>query len=515
MRSYIAQKTAPRNSHSPKLETKENDPGYYLSAMGNQAAIQFINSKIPSQSRADKELESSLRDRLSARFNTDLSGIEVYRDQGLENSQIGERAYSHGREIHIDSRINPLSDLGNRIVMHEAAHILQQGMGQVLGSGFVTDISAENQAQSVANGGFINTAGFSMPNAGAAAPVQGEGFLAKLFGAFKKKPKEELREEPKPLQGPMTQDWAALKDAGERGNQDQIREKYGVIAGNQRAAVTTAQRDMFNDYIEDSRPLNAYLRQSKTRDKSLDAQYAAQSREMSEVMPETGTDLTAYRGVSDVALASLLKQSKSRSLRRAVRRDGTIDHRQFTKNMHKLEGMEFSDAGFGSTSMMESYAETWRKGIAQRERDTLLAQRTRAKYGRDALTEMGPIPREELASAETQRQIDSYSIMRAEETGELEKIQADLAKRDIGAHMYQINVPRGQKAGLIDKMRTRTGRNGPVDTDAGQGELLIDKNARYKVSRVEQMLDESGVPKANQYRIIMDIMRKEEQGVPR
>ena len=81
--------------------------------------------------------------------------------------------------------------------MHEAAHVVQQGMGLAHDTGNES-AALEAQAQAVQAGGSMgSTAGFSMPTATAAAPVQGFGrrLVKKIKGLFSKAPASDYKED--------------------------------------------------------------------------------------------------------------------------------------------------------------------------------------------------------------------------------------------------------------------------------------------------------------------------------
>ena len=490
--------------------------------LSNQAALEFLKSQADFR-RADSGLESAMNARISERFGIDLSGVRLYRDAGLADSPVEERAYASGREIHVDDGVDLHSAAGERLLTHEAAHVIQQGRGLVSSSGFAADGAMERQADSVSAGSNMDTGGFSLP--AQAGPVQGENGFTKFFkNLFHKsaKPAQDSAEPVAPVAPvknaaghavpqkplPSTPDWAALQQAGQSGDQNAISHAYEVLSDRQTAAATPAQHRAISEYIVDSRPVNGFLRGNQDTSTPMGAQQKQQADTISSAMKKTDADVTAYRGVSDVALVPLLMGSGHRSLRRAVRKDGTIDHKRLAKNIHKLEGLEFSDMGFGSTSLQESFAEKWRRGIVDRDLDTRATDevwKRHQKTDQDSIQEiLGCMNIPDMAHASAEQQVMLRGMIAGNHSGEYSGIKERLQNRGMGAHMYQINVPRGSSAALIDKMRIwEDGKQPSVE----QGEMLLDRNARYRIQRVEQMMDENHMPMKDQYRFIMDLVQ--------
>ena len=154
-------------------------------AFSNQAMLDLL--KAPENVRA-KPLSQEMHEKMSQHFGVSLSGVKVFENENL--NQLGETAFAHGNEIHVaKGQYAPGTAHGQEVLMHEAAHVVQQGMGLTHGmSG--ESAALEAQAQAVQAGGSMgNLSGFSMPTATASAPVQGFGrrLLKKLKGLFQKK----------------------------------------------------------------------------------------------------------------------------------------------------------------------------------------------------------------------------------------------------------------------------------------------------------------------------------------
>lgn len=140
-------------------------------AFSNQAMLDLL--KAPENVRA-KPLSQEMQEKMSQHFGVSLSGIKVFENENL--NQLGETAFAHGNEIHVaKGQYAPGTAHGQEVLMHEATHVVQQGMGLAHDTGNES-AALEAQAQSVQAGGSMgNISGFSMPTATAAAPVQGFG----------------------------------------------------------------------------------------------------------------------------------------------------------------------------------------------------------------------------------------------------------------------------------------------------------------------------------------------------
>lgn len=154
-------------------------------AFSNQAMLDLL--KAPENVRA-KPLSQEMHEKMSQHFGVSLSGVKVFENENL--NQLGETAFAHGNEIHVaKGQYAPGTAHGQEVLMHEAAHVVQQGMGLAHDTGSES-AALEAQAQSVQAGGSMGSiSGFSMPAATASAPVQGFGrrLLKKLKGIFQKK----------------------------------------------------------------------------------------------------------------------------------------------------------------------------------------------------------------------------------------------------------------------------------------------------------------------------------------
>ena len=148
-------------------------------AFSNQAMLDIL--KAPENVRA-KPLSQEMNEKMSQHFGVSLSGIKVFENENL--NQLGETAFAHGNEIHVaKGQYAPGTAHGQEVLMHEAAHVVQQGMGMTHG---MSGESAALEAQAQSGGIMGNAATFSMPTATAAAPVQalGGGLWKKIKGGW-------------------------------------------------------------------------------------------------------------------------------------------------------------------------------------------------------------------------------------------------------------------------------------------------------------------------------------------
>ena len=164
------------NTYSKKIQTKTShdassrsyEPVTGSANISNQAILDQLNTM---KSRR-REPSADVNAKLAERFGVQMTGLKIYEDEGL--SEMGPNAYARGNEIHFSrGKYNPYSPSGERLLMHEAAHIVQQGTHAVSGDGYMRSSQMEAQAENVANGGQIDVSGFSMPT-GSAGPIQGD-----------------------------------------------------------------------------------------------------------------------------------------------------------------------------------------------------------------------------------------------------------------------------------------------------------------------------------------------------
>lgn len=171
MQEYTSRKLPPDISKAEESGSAARAPGVTRSAL--TSAIQNEINGFRSQ-RID--LPSVMAQRMNERFGVSMDGIKVFRDDGLK--ELGSPGYARGNEIHIAENQSASNE---SLMMHEATHVFQQGIGMVHGSGVIIDSSLERQADMPSFAGDYG-GGFSMPASGE-GPIQGAAFsnlLSKL-----------------------------------------------------------------------------------------------------------------------------------------------------------------------------------------------------------------------------------------------------------------------------------------------------------------------------------------------
>lgn len=179
------------------------------SAAGNQAVLQMMRSGVLDNSGAVKgkgiarRMPAPVQAKMESAFNTDFSDVNI--EEGTRASSIGAEAYTQGNNIHFaPGRFSPGSMVGQRLLGHELAHVVQQRAGMVSapqGKGLPVVVSPALEAQAD-RAGDRAAAGLpvqgSLPvqlrpdMAGPQAPIQGNWFT-NLFSRKKKEEKEEAK----------------------------------------------------------------------------------------------------------------------------------------------------------------------------------------------------------------------------------------------------------------------------------------------------------------------------------
>lgn len=99
--------------------------------IGNQAMLSILGNQ---EGLSSKTLSGEMTQKMSDQFGVPMEGIKVFENENL--NAIGETAFTRGNEIHVaKGKYDPYSEQGQQILLHEAAHVVQQGMGLVHGGG--------------------------------------------------------------------------------------------------------------------------------------------------------------------------------------------------------------------------------------------------------------------------------------------------------------------------------------------------------------------------------------------
>ena len=123
------------------------------------------------QQSPQKSSDEMLRSGLSSLHSRPAALSEELGNKIRERSGLGQKAYAKGAEIHLSGGVSTSGEDGQRVILHEAAHIAQQGSRSVAGA-VNDDPALEQQADRVA-AGEVMQGSFSVPVNSENAPVQG------------------------------------------------------------------------------------------------------------------------------------------------------------------------------------------------------------------------------------------------------------------------------------------------------------------------------------------------------
>lgn len=146
---------------SPMLTKKQQSP--------QKSSDEMLRSGLSSLHSRPAALSEELGNKIRERCGINPASVKVYRDDGL--SGLVQKAYAKGAEIHLSGGVSTSGEEGQRVVLHEAAHIAQQGSRSVAGA-VNDDPALEQQADRVA-AGEVMQGSFSVPVNSENAPVQG------------------------------------------------------------------------------------------------------------------------------------------------------------------------------------------------------------------------------------------------------------------------------------------------------------------------------------------------------
>lgn len=155
MNTYVEKKK------SPMLTKKQQSP--------QKSSDEMLRSGLSSLHSRPAALSEELGNKIRERCGINPASVKVYRDDGL--SGLGQKAYAKGAEIHLSGGVSTSGEDGQRVILHEAAHIAQQGSRSVAGA-VNDDPALEQQADRVA-AGEVMQGSFSVPVNSENAPVQG------------------------------------------------------------------------------------------------------------------------------------------------------------------------------------------------------------------------------------------------------------------------------------------------------------------------------------------------------
>lgn len=146
---------------SPMMTKKQQSP--------QKSSDEMLRSGLSSLHSRPAALSEELGNKIRERCGINPASVKVYRDDGL--SGLGQKAYAKGAEIHLSGGVSTSGEDGQRVILHEATHIAQQGSRSVAGA-VNDDPALEQQADRVA-AGEVMQGSFSVPVNSENAPVQG------------------------------------------------------------------------------------------------------------------------------------------------------------------------------------------------------------------------------------------------------------------------------------------------------------------------------------------------------
>lgn len=166
---------------SPMLTKKQHSP--------QKSSDEMLRSGLSSLHSRPAALSEELGNKIRERCGINPASVKVYRDDGL--SGLGQKAYAKGAEIHLSGGVSTSGEDGQRVILHEAAHIAQQGSRSVAGA-VNDDPALEQQADRVA-AGEVMQGSFSVPVNSENAPVQGWAPWDKAKKKFAEKKERDVK----------------------------------------------------------------------------------------------------------------------------------------------------------------------------------------------------------------------------------------------------------------------------------------------------------------------------------
>ena len=115
--------TSSKLTLQPKSTSQKVDSGNAI--RGDQITNQLKTSKGKGSS-----LDESIRSRMEPEFGADFSPVRIHTDSEAVqlNQDLGAQAFTHGSDIYFNnSKYNPHSKTGERLLAHELTHTVQQG----------------------------------------------------------------------------------------------------------------------------------------------------------------------------------------------------------------------------------------------------------------------------------------------------------------------------------------------------------------------------------------------------
>jgi hypothetical protein len=111
---------------------EEKDKLWSKLANGAAGGSEVPESVTEALQSSGESLDKGLRDFFEPRFGADFSSVRVHYDECASHSarQVGARAYAVGNDLVFGAgEYEPGQDSGRRLIAHELAHVVQQGVG--------------------------------------------------------------------------------------------------------------------------------------------------------------------------------------------------------------------------------------------------------------------------------------------------------------------------------------------------------------------------------------------------
>ena len=166
-------------------------------------AVRSVQAAVEREHTSPIDLDGAMRERMESHFGPGVSRVRLV--QSDLPGQLGARAVAQGDLIRFaPGAFQPGTEAGARLLSHELGHVVQQSRGGAMGGAAglpLYDSGAEAGANAIASramgGGLSGGLGSFSPAPAAQAPMQGDGFFARIkkWFADRRAAKEAAEEE--------------------------------------------------------------------------------------------------------------------------------------------------------------------------------------------------------------------------------------------------------------------------------------------------------------------------------
>jgi hypothetical protein len=285
------------------------------------------------------------------------------------------------------------------------------------------------------------------------------------------------------------------------GTSQQMASAYDMLAYSQLTRLGENQKKAGEDYITDSRDINNTLRGTREHDAVTDERI----RLLQEAMEPIQTPMKAYRTVPDDGLAAMLSQLGAPNL---LKTDGSLNQDEMLSRRGGLVGQAFTDAGFVSTTMSETFADRWGQGLPERSISSKKFNALRAAIG-DKLHNFPDY--EEFLNNPEYPEVMKQPIMHqaAQEIlgyAEAERIEAQFDTAKLSYHMLQINMPVGTPALFIDGTMPSQQLDNKYKDSGRQYEILLKSGCKFVVRGIEPYTSGPSGRVSGSWKLILDVV---------